>query len=131
MDDVLVDDVWDEMYQRVGEDLRAVTQYRGTTLETRMRDDVRAQYTAEEDSELITETIVNQMGEQRVDAQFKTGGLNGLIRVFDTAWVVTCANPANWKAGVLVSIQRGGSQASIEDTGACIRFLNQEIIPQF
>lgn len=130
MDDVFVDDVWGEMHERVGGDLRAVTQYRGTELETRMRDDVREQYTTDEDFELITETIVNQMGEQRVDAHFKTGRLEGLIRVFDSAWVVTCANPTNWKEGFLVSIQRGGSNASIQDAEECVRYLTREVIPR-
>lgn len=89
MHNAVLDQVWETMAECAGEDLRDVTKYEGTDFETRMRENVSNQYTADEDRDLVTETIIDQLSELDIEAQFKTGNLEALIRVFEPTWVVT------------------------------------------
>lgn len=121
--------VWDEMYGRVGEDLRVVTRYEAGDFETVMRDDVRRQYTEGEDQRIVDEAIVDQLSLRREEGAFKTGGLRAIVRAFDDAWVMSWPDPLDGKSGIIVSIQRDGDVATMDDVEYCIRFLDDRITP--
>lgn len=129
MPTTVVDAVWDEMYDRVGVDLRTVTGYDNIEFETRMREDVRAQYTDTDDVQIIDDTIVDQFSERRLEEKYNMGELHATVRYFDECWLVSWFYPGERKSGILVSIQRDGSEASFEDVEYCLEYLEAEIEP--
>lgn len=126
----VVDSVWNELHDRLGSDLRAVTGYDGIEFETRKRDDVQKSYTRTEDAQLIDQTVIGQLSERQMVEKFKSGDLHATIRVFDQTWVLTWLPPGDWKAGVLVSIQRDGPQATFEDLQYCIEYMESAVEPE-
>lgn len=127
----IIDRIWAEMTDRIGTDLRVVTQYDSRGYETRMREDVREQYSTEEDRELVDQTIVDQFSEQALSSQFKTGELEAVVRVFEESWVVFWAHRRDVKRGIIVSIERNGPIASMDDVDHCIQYLDSTIGPEF
>lgn len=125
----LVEQIWEDVYARVGGDLRAVARYGPQDFETRKRDDVREQYTPEEDRVVIDDTIIKQLNLADTESAFKTGRLHGLVRTFDDAWILSWPDHLPGKSGVIVSIQRDGSTASMDDVDWCVRYLEDEIAP--
>jgi hypothetical protein len=125
----LIREVWDTLYKRIGEDLRVVTRYGPGDYETIMRDDVRRQYTDREDQQIVDEAIVDQLSLRREESVFKTGGMKAIVRVFDDAWVMSWPDSLGGKSGFIVSIQRGGDVATMDDVEYCIRFIDDEIAP--
>lgn len=123
----LLERIWNDVFDRVGEDLRVVTRYTGRDFETKMRDDVRAQYTTDEDQVVVDDTIIQQLSLSDTDNAFKTGQLNGLVRVFDEAWVLSWPDYLSGKSGVIISIQRNGTNATMDDIDWCIEYLEREI----
>lgn len=128
MSNSLVERIWTDVSDRVGDDLRVVTRYKGPEFETRMRDDVRSQYTPDEDQTIVDDTIIQQLSLERAENSFKAGSLNGLVRLFDEAWVLSWPDSLQTKSGVIVSIQRH-STASLDDLDWCAQYLNDEIKP--
>jgi hypothetical protein len=128
MAEVSVDRIWDGITERVGDDLRGITRYEGTDLETRLREDVRDQYTRTEDKELVDNMIIDQLRLKETEIAFKTGQRHGLVRIFDEAWFLSWADSLEGKSGVVVSIQRNGTE-SMDVLEWCIRYLNEEIDP--
>ena len=96
------------MYEEVGDDLRAVVQYDGTKYEMRRREDVREKYTYDESQRLVDDTVVDQISLPDTQRSFKAGGLHGLIRIFDEAWILSWPDHLPGKSGVMVSVQREG-----------------------
>lgn len=116
----IVRELWDALYEVVGEDLRVVTRYDGVEYETTMREDVRDQYTAGEDREIVDDTVVKQIGLRETESAFETGDLEAVVRVFEDAWVAAVPDDVDAKAGVIVSVGRGRA-ATMDDVDACIR----------
>jgi hypothetical protein len=129
MDRDLVDTVWDDLYDRLGDDLRTVVRYEASTSESKFRPDVREQYERAEREQIRNDTIVQQLGLAEQGSVFKTGELESLVRVFEDAWVLTWRDPSNVKAGFLVSIQRD-RDATMNDVDETIRYLDREIQPE-
>lgn len=125
----LAEKIWDDVSEKVGEDLRAVTRYKAKEFETVMRDDVRERYTTNEDQAVVDHTIINQLSLSDIENAFKTGPLEGFVRVFGDAWVLSWPDKLPGKSGVLISIQRGGSTASADDIEWCFQYLKSEIAP--
>jgi len=129
MDGNLVDIVWDDLHERVGDDLRTVVQYDARSSAVKFRPDVREQYELDERQQILDDAIVQQLSFSDQESVFKTGELKSFVRVFDEAWVLTWRDPSNVKAGFLISIQRDGD-ATMEDVEYCIQYLNDEIEPR-
>ncbi|MFB6304034.1 MAG: hypothetical protein ABEH47_02620 [Haloferacaceae archaeon] len=122
----LVDRVWSDLSDRVGDDLRAVTRYQGGRFETRMRGDVRERYDRTEDQRIVDETVVDQLRGSDVSERFRAGDLRALVRFFEEAWVVSW--PDGPKSGVVVSIGRGG-EATVDDVEWSIDYLEENVAP--
>ncbi|WP_299268256.1 hypothetical protein [Halorientalis sp.] len=127
MGDDLVEDVWDELYERVGDDLRTVVQYDAASSTVKFRPDVKEQYGAAERRRIRDTTIVQQLNHSDQESMFETGEMKALVRVFDEAWVLAWHDPLNAKAGFLVSIQRDGDTATMADVEYCIQYLDDEV----
>ena len=125
----LVDIVWDDLRERVGDDLRTVVQYDARSSAVKFRPDVRKQYEQDERQQILDDAIVQQLSFSDQETVFKTGELRSFVRVFDEAWVLTWRDPSNVKAGFLISIQRDGD-ATMEDVEYCIQYLDDEIEPR-
>jgi hypothetical protein len=69
----IVDRVWTDLHERVGDDLRVVTRYETREFETRMREDVRERYTADEGRAIVDDTIVRQLGLFDTERRFEAG----------------------------------------------------------
>ena len=126
----VVDQVWDAMYERVGEDLRGVTGYEGLEFETRFREDVRAEYDTRGEAEFVDRLVVDQISEREIERKIGVGDLHASIRLFDECWLICWFHPSDWKAGVVVSIQRDGPKATFDDVETCLDYLETEIEPQ-
>lgn len=119
-----MDRLWDAVEERVEEDLRVVTIFRGNEFETRMRADIRAKYTPAEDRDVVDDTVLTQLNLDRTEGAYKTGDLHAIVRVFDEAWILSWAEEFPTKSGVIVSIQRDGSIADMTDVEWCVDYLN-------
>lgn len=126
----LVDEIWDAVSDRVGEDLRVVTRYDGSEFATRMREDVRETYSSTEDQQIVDTTVVSQLAHQEIERAHKSGDLHGVVRIFDEAWVLSWPDSIPGKSGVIVSIQRDGATASFDDVEWCLGYLDEEIGPR-
>ncbi|RXK49148.1 hypothetical protein [Halorientalis pallida] len=126
----LVDVVWDDLHERVGEDLRTVVQYDAGSSVVQFRPDVEEQYEMTERQQILDDAIVQQLSFSDQGSVFKTGELRSFVRVFDEAWVLTWREPSNVKAGFLISIQRDGEVATMADVEYCVQYLDSEIEPR-
>ncbi|MFB6142820.1 MAG: hypothetical protein ABEJ30_05695 [Halorientalis sp.] len=127
MSEGVVGSVWEVLAERVGDDLRSVARYEATDVTSRMRDDVESLYSVPERQELIDSVILNQMHLDVVDDAFKTGDLNALVQVFDDAWVIAHPDSLQGKSGVLVSIDRPGSETTMADIDWVCTYLADEL----
>lgn len=98
--------IWEPLHDRFGEDLRGVTRYEGTDYDAVMREDVRAMYADDDDQALVDETVVAQLGEDRIERILNVGPLVALVRVFDDAWLLSWPDPMGPKSGVIVFVDR-------------------------
>ena len=130
MNDTLVDEMWEDVSARVGDDLRVVMRYEATEFEARMRDDVCEMYSAEEDQTAVDDTIVTQLRLAETERAFKAGSLRAVVRVFDDAWGMSRPDSLAAKSGVFVSIQRDGGCASMADVEWCVEYLDGEVAPR-
>lgn len=125
MTDSPVRAVWDEVHDRVGDDLRVVTRFEPRGFETRMRDDVREAYTEAEDQAIVDDTILDQMRLSDFQEEVKAGDLHAVIRVFDDAWILAWPDDVRARSGFIVSLERGGERASPDDVEWVIEYLNE------
>lgn len=130
MNNNLVEEVWDEIYDQAGQDLRAVVQFDATSSDSKFRDDVAEQYEMKEMQHIINDTIVQQLNVCDQEEDFHAGDLESFVRVFESSWVLTWRKPGDVKAGFLISIQRDGYTATMNDIEYCIQHLNNEIQPR-
>lgn len=124
---VSIDDIWMDINDEVGEDLRGVVRYEASTFETRLRDDVREQYTAVEECMLVDDTIVKQLGLRDTERKFKTGSLNAFVHVFDDAYILSCPDTLPKKSGFIVLIERDESTTTMDNLEWCIQYLESEV----
>ncbi|QLD87101.1 hypothetical protein HWV23_15675 [Natronomonas halophila] len=127
MAETLVDTVWNAVYDRLKSDLRVVTRYDATDYRTRMRDDIRQQYTTSEDREIVDDTIVKQLGLSETETAFRAGELQAFIRVFDEAYILSWADALPRKSGFIISVDRHGAAATMDDLEWCIQYLDSEV----
>jgi hypothetical protein len=130
MDSDLVDEIWADLHERIGADLRTVVQYDAGSSAVKFRPDVREQYEMGERQQILDDAIVQQLSFSDQGSVFKTGDPKSFVRVFDDAWVLTWREPSNVKAGFLISIQRDGETATMDDVEYCIQYLDREIEPR-
>ncbi len=130
MDASLVDEVWDAVSARVGDDLRTVVRYEATSFEVRMREDLRDEYSAADDQAVVDTTIIHQLSLAEAENEVRTDPLRGLIRVFDDTWMLSRPDSFTAKSGFIVSIQRDGETSSMADVEWCIEYLDEEIAPR-
>lgn len=123
----LVDRVWADVGDRVGDDLRVVTRFDGSDFETRMREDIREQYTESEDRRVVDDTILKHLSLSDTESRFKTGEVHGLVRVFEEAWILSWGDETGAKAGLIVSMDRDGDEATMDDVDWCVDYLNEEV----
>lgn len=124
---VSLDEVWNTVYEGVGEDLRVVTRYTASDFQTRMRDDVRKQYTSREDRAVVDDTIVKQLGLTDAESAFKAGKIQAFIRVFDDAYILSWPDGLPKKSGFIISVDRNGASATLADLEECIQYFENEI----
>ncbi|MDS0294037.1 hypothetical protein [Halogeometricum luteum] len=129
MDGSLVEKAWDDIGARVGGDLRVVTEYGATEHEVRMREDMRELYDSGESQSIVDDTIVHQLSGRTAEGAFKAGRLRAFVRVFDDSWVLAWTKSLPKKTGFIVSIDRGGETATMDDLEWCIDYLDAEIAP--
>ncbi|WP_256392121.1 hypothetical protein [Natronoarchaeum rubrum] len=55
------------------------------------------------------------------------GALDALVRTYEDAWLVGCPAPNRRKAGVLVSVERDGGDATLAAVDECIRALEDPV----
>ncbi len=125
----IVDRVWADLHERVGDDLRVVTRCETRKFETRMREDVRERYSEEEDRAIVDDAIVRQLGLFDTERRFEAGPLEANVNVFEQAWVIAWPDHLPGKSGVIVSILRDGDVATIRDVEDCLRYLDEEVGP--
>lgn len=130
MTEPLVETIWDAVSERVGDELRGVTRYNGLDFEMKLRADVRASYSNAEDRELVDEAVLSQLNLGGTEDAFKTGDLQSVIHIFEEAWVLQWPDNLTTKSGILISIQRDGTAASMADIEWCIDYLSEDVSPQ-
>ena len=130
MDDSLVTEIWEDISERVGDDLRTVVRYEATSFEVRMRDDLRAKYSTDDDQAVVDTTIINQLSLAEADSGVRTEPLCALIRVFGDTWMLSRPDSPGAKSGVIVSIQRDSETTSLADVEWCIEYLDDEVAPR-
>lgn len=123
-----LESVWDTVTDRVGTDLRAVVRYGPTETDSKIRRDVRRQYTTDELRDLVDRTIVEQLGYRRNQEAVEAGDLTAVVRVFEEAWIVSCPDPTDRKCGVLLSIDRDGDQTTMADLEWCLEYVRREVV---
>jgi hypothetical protein len=104
--------------------------------ETKMRDDLRTQYSSIDDSSIVDDTILSQLVVADTEDSFKTGELQGILRIFDDAWILAWSDVHSNKSGIIIiiiiiiiSIQRDSEQTSMADIEWCIEYLDEEVAP--
>lgn len=125
----IVERVWADLRERVGEDLRVVTRYESLEFETRMRTDVRERYTEREDRAIVDDTIVRQLGLSDTQRRFHAGELEANVHVFERAWVLAWPDHLPGKSGLIVSVQRDGDAATVADVERTLEYLDEEVEP--
>jgi hypothetical protein len=125
----LVEELWGSLSPVVGPDLRVVTWYRGRTFETKMRDDVRAGYSALDDQAVVDDIVGWQLRLPGSVDRHDSGEFDALVRVFEEAWIVIWPHSYADRSGVIVSIERGGD-ASMDVVDACIDYLSRTLRPR-
>lgn len=123
-------DVWEELAERYGSDLRVVIRYHPSEFETHMREDIRERYTERELRAIVDDAIVEQLRLDRTESAIKTGDLHGVVRIYDSAWVLFWPDALHTKSGFIVSVQRDRPSNGMDCIGGIDRFLNEEIAPR-
>jgi hypothetical protein len=122
-----VDDVWEGLSEAIGDHLRAVTRFRATEFETRMRDDVRRNYTEREDQRVVDQVVLDQLLSKELEQEFKCGDLTGTVHIFQEAWILVQAHPEFRKRGYIVSIDRT-DDLSMADLEACFELVRRRTL---
>ena len=122
----LVEGLWRALSALVGPELRVVTWYEGRSFETRMRDDVRQQYSALDDQAVVDDIVGWQLRFPGSVDRHNSGELDALVRVFEDAWVVIWPLSYTDRSGIVVSIERGdGVSMTVVDD--CIDYLSTHL----
>jgi hypothetical protein len=127
MSDRLVDVMWEDVSERVGNDLRGIIRYQALDYEARVRDDVKRLYSEADERNVVDDTIITQLRYPSVESSYRAGTLLAQMRVFEVAWILSWADESSTKSGVIVSIQRNGECATFEDVEWCIQYLDETV----
>ncbi|APW98035.1 hypothetical protein CHINAEXTREME_09680 [Halobiforma lacisalsi AJ5] len=127
MNDVHPQSIWDDVSNRIGEDLRAVVCYEATDFERVLREDVRTEYSGSDLQAVVDRTIVTQLSLDRDTGAFRAGEFSGFVRAFDDAWFLSVPDPADPKAGILVSVDRGSDELIDGDLEWCLDYLEKRV----
>lgn len=119
---ISADEAWGDLLDRFGGSLRSVTRFGPPGFETRMREDVRAQYTDYEDHRVVGEVILDRLPSERIEEEFKRGRLTGTVHIMDEAWVAVQTDPDDRKSGYLVTLDRG-TDVTMGDSEDCFEYL--------
>lgn len=123
-----VESVWDDLASMQGDDLRAVARYDRTSYETKLRADIRDQYSEHADRSIVDDAILNQMILKDNRPGLKAGELESVVRVYEDIWFIVWPDGTSRKSGFIVSIQRGG-QATMADVASVLEYLEEEVAP--
>lgn len=108
-------EVWEVLFEKLGDDLRGVIRFQGTEYEAELREDVRQKYSSAEDRRVVDNAIINQLATPKTEEAYKTGELDAFVNVFDEAWVIILPMTIPSKSGYIVSVQRDGGTATMDD----------------
>jgi hypothetical protein len=115
MSETDADAIHGALADRIGTALRGVIRYDGEALDYALREDVAAEYTETEIRRFVDNSIVHQLDTPSMEASFRLGGMEAIVRTFERSWVAQV--PDGHKAGCLFSVERGGevTMAAVED----------------
>lgn len=116
-----IQQIWTELTDRIGEQLRVVTAYGREEYETIMRPAVREQYTSNGEHPSADNTDVRRRFLAASVESVDTSRLRAGVRVRDDAWVVVWPDGRDRKSGVIASIERTGPPRTAVET--CIVYL--------
>lgn len=125
----LVEELWTALSTLVGPELRVVTWYEGRAFETKMRDDVRQQYSTLDDQAVIDDIVGWQLRFPGSIDRHNSGELDASVRVFEDAWVVIWPLSYADRSGIVVSVERGGA-VSMDIVDDCIDYLTTNLRPR-
>jgi hypothetical protein len=105
---------------RIGTALRGVIMYDGEALDYTLREDVAAAYSESEIRAFVDNSIVHQLDTPSVEASFRLGGLEAVVRTFERSWVAQV--PDAPKSGCLFSVEResGVTMGAVADGVAIV-----------
>ena len=118
-----VEILWDRLYEVFGDDLRGVIRYDSKKFDLVLRDDIDDRYTDLEDRRVVDDSIVTQIGAQQSQDTFKAGPLEGFVKIFEEAWVLTVPDSIPGKSGYIISIQRQGAETTIDEFERCLEIV--------
>jgi hypothetical protein len=124
---ISVDRAWDDLFERFGDSLRAVTRFGPDGFETRMRPDVRAAYTDYEDQRVVDEVILDQLLSERIEEEFKCGHLTGTVHILEGAWVAVQTGTESRKSGYLATLDRD-SDVALGDLEDCFDYFRSRAL---
>lgn len=127
MNDIHPRSIWDDVSDRIGEDLRAVVRYEATDFEPVLREDVRTEYSGSELQAVVDRTIITQLSVDRDTDAFRAGEFSGFVRAFDDAWFLSVPDPVEPKSGVLVAVDRDGADLRNDDLEWCLDYLEERL----
>ena len=123
MSELQASELYDSLRPTVGAPLRGVIRYRGTTVDSELRADVRDSYTDEELRAFVDDSIVHQLSQPDGERALKLGKIEGVVRVYEDAWVFRMSLGRDLKRGCLISIDRDGdaSLSVVEECDEVVR----------
>lgn len=115
MSEVDADGIHGALADRMGTALRGVIRYDGEALDYALREDVAAAYSETEIRQFVDNSIVHQLDTPTMEASFRLGGLEAVVRTFERSWVAQV--PDAPKGGCLFSVEReaGVTMAAVAD----------------
>lgn len=117
MAEVSAQKVWDALRGDIGEDLRVVIRYSEFDLEAIKRDDIREQSTPLNTQEIVDGIIIRHLNFADDAERFHVGSLSAIVRVFESAHVISRPDSLDKKTGFIISIDRGEDVTpSVEQT---------------
>jgi len=121
------DQLWEEIQEYLGSDLRAVVKYNGIEYDCSLREGLKEQYSESEIQRIVNETIVLQLGVSDRPSSLKTGELNALMRVYEEAWILSCPHQKKRKGGIMVWIDQDRKATTLPEVEQCMEFLEETV----
>jgi hypothetical protein len=125
MADVTAREVWNALHDRFDADVRGVARYDGAEFETVLREDVRRQYSSVDRQEIVDGLLVGQISTSELASLFEIGSLAATVRVFESAYVISSTDALDRRSGILVSLDRDGTDRSGRALERTVQYLNE------